>query len=85
MFEKLVKFLEGKLGAIYADATKGLDKDQTPELSECVHIEYPTNMSMAKIASVVVQATAEFGEHFWFEYHCRSIRIFPRHGYEFKE
>ena len=78
MFEQLIAFLESKLGAVYADATKACVTSE--ELAQSVHVEYEKNMSMAKIGTVVLQAQTKFPMYF-FKCKGRAVDILPRHGY----
>jgi len=78
MFDKLIEYLEGRLGAVYADTTKACITSE--ELAQSIHIEYEKNMSMAKIGTTVLKAQTLF-PMFFFKCKGRAIDILPRHGY----
>ena len=80
-FERLVVFLERKLGTAYADATKACVT--ADEAAQCVHIEYQKRISMAKIASTCFEAGSKFPE-FFLKCKGRIVEILPRHGYTFR-
>ena len=79
-FDKLVVYLENKLGTAYDDATKALNKDHNSEMAQEIEIVYQKKVSILSIRQAAMFAMA-LHPSFTLLADGRKITIMPRRGY----